>query len=147
MPPAEMGGAATQAPATETATQAAPQPEGRRTQLRLVRENIQTLSQDIGNSRRSHEQGFKRLEKQVAALRSELAAASLSKDVGALRKSHDAGSKKLEKQVASLRIELAELKGHIAKDAARSRAKQEATLSKILAKVSAKPKTSKSSKK
>jgi hypothetical protein len=79
------------------------------------------------------------LEKQVATLRSELAAQALAKDIGNFRKSHEISSKKLEKQVATLRNELAALKSSIAKDAARSRAKQEAVLSKILAKVSAKP--------
>jgi ribosomal protein L29 len=119
-------------------SQEAPQAEGRRTQLKIVRENIQTLSSDIGNFRRSHEFSVKKLEKQVAALRSDLAAQSVAKDVGGLRKSHDASAKKLEKQVETLRKELADLKGKIAKDAARSNARQEATLARILAKVSTK---------
>jgi len=129
-------------------TQAAPQVEGKRTQLKIIRENVETLSSDIGNFRRSHELSTKKLEKQVATLRSELAAQSLSKNIGDFRKSHDATAKRLEKQVVSLRKELADLKGHITKDAARSRAKQEVTLSRILAKVSAKPsKAAKSAKK
>lgn len=129
------------APQTES------QVEGRRTQLKVVRENIQALAGDIGDFRKSHEGSIKRLEKQVADLRSELTAQKLSKDVGSFRKSNEANSKRLEKQVATLRKELAALKSGIAKDAARSRAKQEATLAKILAKVSAKPKPAKSSKK
>ena len=131
---------------TDAAAQAAPQAEGRRTQLKIVRENLEYLSRDIGNFRSSHSASIKRLEKQVAALRSELAATKLSKDVGSFRKSHDASAKRLEKQVATLRADLAALKTSIAKDAARSHAKQEAVLSKILAKVSAKPAKPKPSK-
>jgi hypothetical protein len=143
-----MSDAAARAIPTEMSAQAAPQVEGKRTQLKIIRENVETLSSDIGNFRRSHELSTKKLEKQVATLRSELAAQSLSKNIGDFRKSHDAAAKRQEKQVASLRKELADLKGHIAKDAARSRAKQEATLSRILAKVSTKPsKPAKSAKK
>ena len=119
-------------------SQAAPQTEGKRTQLKIVRENIQTLSSDIGNFRRSHESSGKRLENQIATLRSELKAHALSKDFGTLTKSNQANTKRLEKQVVTLRAELAAVKSGIAKDAARNRAKQEALLTKILAKVSAK---------
>jgi ABC-type phosphate transport system auxiliary subunit len=138
MPLAGMSEGATQSPEVEVPTQAGPQVEGRRTQLKVVRENIHSLSTDVGNFRKSHEISIKKLEKQVAVLRSELAAQTLSRDVGSFRKSHEASSKRLEKQIATLRNELAALKSNIAKDAARSRAKQEATLSKILAKISAK---------
>ncbi len=134
----QTGESAAQAPGAEVTTPAGPQTEGRRTQLRIVRENIQSLSKDVGNFRRSHEAGTKRLEKQVASLRDALAAHAHSKDVGNLNKSHEASTKRLEKQVATLRNELAELKSSIAKDAAKGRAKQEAVLSKILAKVRAK---------
>jgi hypothetical protein len=129
-----------QPPEAEAPTQTEPQAGGKRTQLKIVRENIQSLSKDVGDLGKSHEVSIKKLEKQVAALRSELAAQTVSKDVGSFRKSHEAGAKRLEKQVAVLRSDLAALKISIAKDAARSRAKQEATLAKILAKVSAKPK-------
>jgi hypothetical protein len=116
-----------------------PQPvEGRRTQLRIVRENIQSLSNDVGNFRKRHEVTTKRLDKQLATLRSELAAHTRSKDVGNLSKDYKASARRLEKQVATLRSDLSALKGGIAKDAARSRAKQEAILAKILAKVSVK---------
>jgi len=138
MPPMQTGEAAAQEPEAEVATQAGPQVEGRRTQLRILRENIQSLSKDVGNFQKSHEGSTKRLEKQVASLRNELAAHTRSKDVGSLSKSHEASTKRLEKEVATLRNELAALKSNIAKDAARSRAKHEAILSKILAKVSAK---------
>ncbi len=136
MPPMQTGEAAAQTPEAEAATQAGPQVEGRRTQLRILRENIQSLSKDVGDFRKSHEGSTKRLEKQVATLRNELAAHTRSKSVGNLSKSHEASTKRLEKEVATLRNELAALKSNIAKDAARSRAKQEAILSKILAKIS-----------
>ncbi len=139
MPATDMSDAPVPSPEIEVPTPAGPQVEGRRTQLKIVRENIDSLSRDVGNFRSSHAASIKRLEKQVAALRSELAATKLSKDVGSFRKSHDASAKRLEKQLATLRSDLAALKTSIAKDAARSRAKQEAVLSKILAKVSAKP--------
>jgi len=108
-----------------------------------LREHIQSLSRDVGNFRKSHEGSAKRLEKQVATLRDELAAHTRSKGIGNLSKSHEASTKRLEKEVAILRNELAALKSNIAKDAARSRAKQEVILSKILARVSAKPARSK----
>jgi len=138
-PLAGMSEGATQSPQAEVATQAGPQVEGRRTQLRIVRENIYSLSRDVGSFRRSHDASIKKLEKQVASLRGELAAQTLSRDVGSFRRSHEASTKRLEKQVANLRNDLAALKSNITKDAAKGRAKQEATLSKILAKVSAKP--------
>src|ERR1700730_9178848 len=132
--PVQMGEAA----GTEAPTGAAPQVEGRRTQLRIVRENIQSLSNDVGNFQRRHEVTTKRLDKQLSTLRGELAAHTRSKDIGNLSKEYKASTKRLEKQVATLRNELAALKSNIAKDAARSRAKRDAMLSKILAKVSAK---------
>ena len=148
MPVTGMSQGTAQSPGAEAPTQAGPQAEGRRTQLKIVRESVESLSRDIGGFRRSHEASVKKLEKEVAALRSELGAQALSKDVGNLRKVHDANSKKLEKQVATLRNELAAMKSSMAKDAARSRAKQEAMMSKILAKVSAKSsKPAKSTKK
>lgn len=147
MPPTDMSDAPVHVPEAEMPTQAGSQVEGKRTQLRIIRENVQTLSNDLGNFRRNHELGDKKMEKQFAKLRSELAAQSVSKSVGDLRKSHDAGAKRLENQVVSLRKELADMKSRIAKDAASSRAKQEATLSRILAKVSVKSKPAKSPKK
>ena len=66
---------------------------------------------------------------------------SLGKDIAGFRKSHETASKKLEKQVAGLHSEIAALKSHIAKESAHARAKQDALLSKILAKINApKPK-------
>jgi len=134
-----MNQAATPSAAPGVPTQAAPQAGGRRTQLKIVRENIDSLSRNVGNFRKSHEASIKKLEKQVAVLRSELAAQSISKDLASFRKSHDTGTKQLAKQVATLRAEVATLKASIAKDAARGRVKNEAMMAKILAKVSIKP--------
>ena len=148
IPLMQTGETAARMPEAAVATQVEPQAEGRRTQLRILRENIQSLSKDVGNFRKSHEVSSKRLEKQLATLRNELAAHSLSRDVGNPSKNHEASTNRLEKEVAILRNELAALKNNIAKDAVRSRAKQEAILSKILAKVSAKaPKPARSRKK
>ncbi len=61
----------------------------------------------------------------------------LGKDLSSFRKNHEVSSKKLEKQVASLRSEVAALKSHITKEGVHARAKQEALLTKILAKVNA----------
>ncbi len=135
-PPGQMGEAGSQAPEpVQAATAAAPSSEGRRTQLRIVRENIQSLSNDVGKFRKSHEVSVKSLEKQLASLRKELAARARA-DSGGLNKSYEASAKRMEKQVATLGKDLAALKSGIAKDAAKSRAKQEAMLAKILAKVS-----------
>ncbi len=73
---------------------------------------------------------------------------SLGKDIAGFRKSHEAASKKLEKQVAGLHGEVAALKSHIAKEGAHARVKQDALLSKILAKLNApKPKAAPKKKK
>ena len=94
-----------------------------------MRENIQSLSRDVGRFRKSHEASAKSLEKQVASLRKELAAHARA-DKGGLSKDYQASAKRTEKQVATLRKELSDLKSGIAKDAAKSRAKQEAVLSR-----------------
>ncbi len=81
---------------------------GRRAALRIVRENVEQVSKELGNFRKTHEASSKRLEKQIAALRSDIAA----------------------------------LKSHLAKETTRVREKQDANLSRLLAKFSA-PKTAK----
>jgi hypothetical protein len=133
-PLVQKGEATAQAPEAEVPTQAGPQQAGgRRTQLRIVRENIQSLSEDVGSFRKSQEASNRKLAKQVVLLWEES-----SKSIG-FRKSHEASSRKLEKQVVSLRKELAALKSQITEEAAKSRRRQDAALSKVLAKVSAKP--------
>jgi hypothetical protein len=146
--PGEAGEAPSAAPQPgQTAMAGAPSVEGRRTQLRIVRENVKALSKDVGSFRKSHELSIRSLEKQLGSLRKDLAAHARVSDSGSLDKSYKASAKKMEKQVAALHKELSAMKSGIAKDAARSRAKQEAMLSKILAKVSAKPKPAKRAKK
>ena len=128
-PPGQLSEAASQAPEAGQAMQAGAQgSEGRRTQLRIVRENLQSLSKDVGRFRKSHEVSVKGLEKQLASLRKELGARARA-DSGGLNKSYDASAKRMERQVATLRKEMSDLKSGIAKDAAKSRAKQEAMLS------------------
>ncbi len=84
---------------------------GRRAALRIVRENVERVSKELGN----------------------------------FRKTGDASSKRLEKQLAAIRSDIAALKSHIAKETARAREKQDATLSRLVARLSpakAKPKRS-----
>jgi hypothetical protein len=123
-----------------TTEQSVPQPEGRRTQLKIVREGVESLRTDVWSFRRNHESSIKKLQADVKNLRKEVAAHTTSKQLSEHAKNTDAGNKKLEKQVAVLRAELAALRGSISKDTAKSRAREEAILTKILAKVSVKPK-------
>ena len=83
--PGQTSEAAPQAPAPEQTAQAGAQSgEGRRTQLRIVRENIHSLSKDVGSFRKSHEVSIKSLEKQLTSLRKELAERAPAKDSGGL---------------------------------------------------------------
>jgi hypothetical protein len=68
----------------------------------------------------------------------------VSKELGTFRKAHDASSKRLEKQIAALRSDISALKSHVAKETAKAREKQDATLAKVLSKLSA-PKAAKKS--
>jgi chaperonin cofactor prefoldin len=138
---------AAQGSGSTEATQGSSHAEGRRTQLRIVRESVENLTNEVARFRRSHEVSTKKLEGHVASLRKDLATHLRSKDLGEHVKKHDVGSKRLEQQVASLRKELASLKSQMAKDAAKSRAREEALLSKIAAKVKAASPTRKLSRK
>jgi hypothetical protein len=137
--PNEEAPPAQEAEVSSVTPQAPPQVGGRRTQLKILRENLQSLSKDVGNFRKSHEASAKRVEAEVASLRKELVAHLRSKDLGKHVKNHETDTKRLEKQIATLRNELTGLKSQIAKEAAKSRAKEEAALSRILAKVRTKP--------
>jgi uncharacterized protein involved in exopolysaccharide biosynthesis len=119
------------------APEAAPRSEGRRTQLRRVSDSLQILSTEVGRFRKSHEVGVKSLESQVASLRKEFVTHIRSKDSGAHAKAHVADTKRLEKQIKSLRSDLASLRAQIAKEAAKSRAREEAALSRIIARAKA----------
>ena len=127
-PAPEMGG--------ETAP-AQPQAGGRRTQLKIVRESVESLSRDVGSLRRSSEASAKKLEAHMKSLRKELGAHTRSKDLGEHAKSHRADTKRLENQLATLRKELATFKSQMTKEAAKSRAREEAALARFAAKVKA----------
>ena len=130
--------------ASETTTEAPSQPvEGRRTQLKIVRETIESLSKDIGSFRKSQEANARKLESQVLSLRKDLASHLHSKDLGNHVKKHETDAKRLEKEITKLRKDLVELKAHVSKETAKARAKEEAALSKMLAKATKKPKPSK----
>jgi len=119
------------------APSAAPRAEGRRTQLRRVSDSLQILSNEVGRFRKSHEVSTKSLESQVASLRKDLSTHLRSKDLGAHAKAHESDTKRLEKQIALLRSDLGSLKTQMAKDAAKSRAREEAALSRVIAHVKA----------
>ena len=118
-------------------TPAQPSTGGRRTQLKIVRESVESLSRDVGNLRRSSEASAKRLETHMKSLRKEFGAHTRSKDLGEHAKSHRADTKRLEKQLATLRHELSSFKSQMAKEAAKSRAREEAALARFAARVKA----------
>ena len=118
------------------ATPAQP-PAGRRTQLKIVREGVESLSREVGRLRKSSEANAKKMEVHLKSLRKELGAHTRSKDLGEHVKSHRADTDRLEKQLATLRRELASFKSQVAKDAAKSRAREEAALARFAAKVKA----------
>ena len=118
-----------------------PQAGGRRTQLKIVRESVQSLSKEVGKLRQSSEASAKRMESHLASLRKELAAHTRSKDLGEHVKSHRADTKRLEKQMATLRKDLASFQSQMAKEAAKTKAREEAAFARFTAKVKAeKPK-------
>jgi hypothetical protein len=121
----------------EETTPAQPPAGGRRTQLKIVRESVESLSKDVGSLRKSSEASAKKLEAHMKSLRKEFGAHTRSKDLGEHAKSHRADTKRLEKQLATLRKELAAFKSQMAKEAARSRAREEAALARFAAKVKA----------
>ncbi len=126
-----------EAPEVSEATPATSQAGGRRSQFRIVRETIQALEIELGHYRKSHDASAKKLEAQMASLRKDIATHVRAKDLSTHFKAHQADTKRLEKQMASLRSELVSLKSQMAKEAAKSRAREEAALSKIVAKVKA----------
>jgi hypothetical protein len=103
-----------EAPQEETPTSEAPMETtaskkklgGRRAALKIVRENVERVGKDLGN----------------------------------FRKSHEASNKRLEKQLAQLRTDISALKSHVAKEASRTREKQEAVFNKIMSRLAQKPK-------
>jgi len=120
---------------TEVAPTTPIQAGGRRTQLKIVREGIQSLSKDVRSFRKSHEESTKTLETHLVSLGKELATHIRSKDLSDHVKSHAAGNKRLEKQIATLRQEMKSLKSEMTKEAARSRAREEIALARVIASV------------
>ena len=114
---------------------------GRRTQLKIVREGVESLSREVGHLRKSSETNAKKMEAHLKSLRKELGAHTHSKELGEHLKSHRADTARLEQQITSLRKEMASFKSQMAKEAAKSRKQQEAAFAKFSAKVkAAKPK-------
>jgi len=127
---------APQVPETEAmAAPAQPRATGRRAQLKLVREHIQSLSKDVGNFRKSHEASTKRMQAELESMRKELA--KQPKGLSEHLKGHQVDTKRLEKQISGLRTELASFKKQMAKEAAKSRVREEAAISRIVAKLKA----------
>jgi uncharacterized membrane protein len=118
--------------AEPSVTPAVPKVGGKRTQLKVVRERVQSLTKEVGDFRKSHEVSTKKLEAGVASLRRDLEKIR-TKDLGGHIKGHGADTKRLEKQVATLRKELVSVKKQMAKEASRSRARERALISKITA--------------
>jgi predicted nucleic acid-binding Zn-ribbon protein len=130
-------------PAVQAAeTSIAPAPPkvgGRRTQLKVVRERIQSLSKEVGDFRKSHEVSTKKLEADMASLRKDVTNIR-SKDLGHHLKGHAAETERLEKQIKALRNELGSMKAKMAKETSRSKAREKALISRIVAKArTAKP--------
>ncbi|GEM_PF-6714277 len=126
------------APGVGSETQpVAPQTGGRRSQFRVVRESIQALQIEVGRYRKSHEVSAKKMEAQMASIRKDMATHARVKDLGAHFKGHHADTRRLEKQITSLRTELASMKSQMAKEGAKSRAREEAALSRIVSRVKA----------
>ena len=55
-----------------------------------------------------------------------------SRDISNHVKSHEASTKRLDRQVTALRSDLAALKANLAKEAAKTKARDDATLARIL---------------
>ena len=129
-----------QAQAVEpSAALASPKVGGRRTQLKVVRERVQTLAKEVGEFRKSHEVSTKKLEGDLASLRKDLTKIR-SRDLSGHLKGHGADTKRLEKEVAALRRELVSMKTRMAKEASKSKAREDALIKRVIAKVrTAKP--------
>jgi len=118
------------------------QPQGgRRTQLKILREGVESLSRDVGHLKKNSEANAKKMEAHLKSLRKDLEAHAHSRELSKHLMSHKADTARLEQQMASLRKELASLRSQMAKEAAKSRKQQEAAFAKFAAKArAAKPK-------
>jgi hypothetical protein len=96
-----------EAPQEEPMTSEAPMDEqqtapkkkvgGRRAALKLVRENVERVGRDLTSFRKSHEASSKRLEKQIAQLRTDISAlkSHVAKESSRAREKQDAMANKL----------------------------------------------------
>jgi hypothetical protein len=122
-------------------TPAQPHAGGRRTQLKIMRESVESLSKEVGNLRKSSEVHAKNMETHLKLLRKELGAHTRSKELGEHAKRHRADTARLEKEMTSLRKDMASFRSEMAKEYTKSRKQSEAAFAKFAAKVkAAKPK-------
>jgi len=133
--PMQPSGEMTEAQTSEATTVPPTEAPSRRTQLKIVRESVESLEREVGNFRRKSEADAKKMQAHLASLRKDMTTHMRSKELGNHAKRHESDSKRLEKQIAGLRGDLASLKSQMAKEAAKSRAREEALVSKIAAKV------------
>jgi hypothetical protein len=76
---------------------------GRRAALRIIRESVEHVSKDLGNFRKAQDAGSKRLEKQISALRSDIAAlkSHIAKETTRVRAKQDAAISRLISKVSA----------------------------------------------
>ena len=89
----------------------------------------------------------RRAGKRVVLLRLRENIGAISKDLLSFRKNDESSAKRLEKQVSQMHSEVTSLKSVISKESVDAMKKQEAYVSKILAKLESKPKKKGRSKK
>ena len=94
------GAAGEEAPAAETAAKPS-RSGGRRAALKIIRQNVEGVSRDLANFRKTHEGSSKRLEKQVASLRNDMDALKsyLSKENAKARQKQDAAFARLAAKI------------------------------------------------
>ena len=89
----------------------------------------------------------RRVGKRAVLLRLRENIGAISKDLSSFRKNDEASAKRLEKQVSQMHSEVTLLKSVISKESTDAMKKQEAYVSKILAKLESKPRKKGRSKK
>jgi len=78
---------------------------GRRAALKIIRQNVEGVSKDLTNFRKTHEASSKRLEKQMASLRNDMEALKsyLAKENAKVRSKQDANFEKILSKLKSER--------------------------------------------
>ena len=84
------------APSAEPVTKSS-RSGGRRAALKIIRQNVESVSKDLATFRKTHEASSKRLEKQVSSLRNDLEALKsyLAKESAKARNKQDASFERL----------------------------------------------------